>query len=103
MDKPNSDTPTHLAADMKNIIMVTNIESLKAPIQSLVSMTSSLHSDSHTKLINSAASNHISGTLLLFSNMIKITPVTIQMASGDSFTANQSRTIHIKVMSVMLK
>ena len=79
--------------------MVTNIELLKAPIQSLVSTTFPLHSNSHTWLINSAASNHISGTLLLFSNMIKITPVTIQMASSDSFTADQSGTIHIKVMS----
>ena len=99
MDKSNSNTPTHLAADMKNIIMVANIKPLKAPIQSLVSTTSSLHSDSHTWLIDSAASNHISGTSSLFFNMIKITPITIQMASGNSFTANQSRTIHIKVMS----
>ena len=98
-DKPNSDTPTHLTADTKNIIMVANIKPLKPPIQSLVSTTSPLHSNSHTWLIDSATSNHISGTLSLFSNMIKIALVTIQTASGNSFTADQSGTIHIKVMS----
>ena len=44
-----------------------------------------------------AASSHLSGKLELFMSLHNIPPVTIKMASGDSFTANQQGTIHILI------
>ena len=99
IDRPVADAPAHLAGDTKNIIMVATVDPPVTPVQSLVYTTSTLHDDTHTWLIDSAASNHISGNLSLFSNMTKVAPITIQTASGDSFTADQSGMIHIKVTS----
>ena len=69
------------------------------PVQSLISSTSLLHNDSHIWLIDSAAFSHISGNLPLFFDMVTITPVRIQTASGDSFTTNQSESICIRIKS----
>ena len=97
---PAPDTPAHLTGQMKDIIMMaTASDAHIIPVQSLISSTSLLHNDSHIWLIDSAASSHISGNLPLFFDMVTITPVRIQTASGDSFTANQSRSIHIRIKS----
>ena len=97
---PVPDTPAHLAGQMKDIIMMATAPVTPIiPIQSLISSISPLHNNAHTWLIDSAASSHISGNLPLFFDMVTIAPVTIQTASGDSFMANQSGTIRIKIKS----
>ena len=97
---PATDTPAHLTGQTKDIIMMATVPVPPIiPIQSLISSTSLLHNDSHIWLIDSAASSHISGNLPLFFDMITIVPVTIQTASGDSFTADQSGSIRIKIKS----
>ena len=42
----------------------------------------------HTWLIDSAATSHLSGDISLFHTIERIGPVTIETASGESFTAN---------------
>ena len=97
---PAPDAPVHLAGQTKDIIMMATAPVTPIiPIQSLISSTSLLHNDSHIWLIDSAASSHISGNLPLFFDMVTIAPVTIQTASGDSFTADQSGSIRIKIKS----
>ena len=80
-------------------MMATAPDAHIIPVQSLISSTSLLHNGSHIWLIDSAASSHISGNLPLFFDMVTIAPVRIQTASGDSFTANQSRSIRIRIKS----
>ena len=97
---PAPDTPAHLTGQMKDIIMMAMAPDAPIiPIQSLISLTSLLHNDSHIWLIDAAASSYISGNLPLFFDMVTIAPITIQTASRDSFTANQSRSICIKIKS----
>ena len=55
--------------------------------------------DSHVWLIDLAASSHLSRNLELFQSLNDIPPVTIETASGDSFTANQRGTIRIAIVS----
>ena len=50
-------------------------------------------------LIDSAASSHISGNKSLFHDMYTIAPIKIDIANGESFTADQRGTIRIKIAS----
>ena len=55
--------------------------------------------DSCLWLIDSAASSHISGNKDLFHSMHSIPPIKIDIANGESFTANQRGTINLRVAS----
>ena len=55
--------------------------------------------DSCLWLIDSAASSHISGNKDLFHSMHLIPPIKIDIANGESFTANQRGTINLRVAS----
>ena len=97
-NEPTTDASAHFAG--RNTVMIATITKTPViPIRSPLSVSSPIHNDTHTWLVDSAASSHISGNLLLFSDIHEIPPVTIQTASGESFTADQSGSIHIKVMS----
>ena len=47
-----------------------------------------INQGAHTWLIDSAATSHLSGDISLFHTIEQIDPVTIETASGESFTAN---------------
>ena len=62
--------------------------------------TSSLMEDiSHYWLIDSAATSHLCGNIELFRSICHISPLTIETASSDSFSASQRGTIHITIYS----
>ena len=87
-----------------NFIMVATIHTL--PTDTLHRMSNTMHTstfsapifDSHIWLVDSAASSHLLGNQELFQSLNDIPPITIETASGDSFTANQLSTICIKII-----
>jgi Pol polyprotein, beta-barrel domain len=60
---------------------------------------SSIKEDRIICLVDSATSSHISGNKNLFLSMHDIAPVRIDIANGESITANQRGTIGIKIAS----
>ena len=94
-----------LTGQTKDLIMVATIHKLlpdsppRVSIAAHISTLMPLMLDSHVWIINSAASSHLSGNLELFQSLNDSPPVTIETASGDSFTANQRGMIHIAIVS----
>lgn len=88
-------TSAQLAKQSMNIIMVASIHEvpseppLRAPIFTHTSTFCLNETDSHTWLIESATSSHLSGKQELFTSLHDIPPVTIETASSNTFTANQ--------------
>ena len=101
-----TEKPTeHLNKNNSEHIMVATITELKEEIKPSVysSMStrtqSSMTDKAHFWLAYSAASSHISGNLSLFKDLQETSPITIQTASGEVFTANQRGTIRIRIVS----
>jgi Pol polyprotein, beta-barrel domain len=88
-----------------NIIMITSVSETEIPPDNMIILSvgsttpSSTEEDRIIWLIDSAASNHISGNKNLFHSMHNIAPVRIDIANGKYFTANQRGTIRIKITS----
>ena len=94
-DKPNNESPAHLAGEAKFFIMIaTTPISPNIEYNMHITALSTDQNHAHTWLINSAASSHLSGNSSLFSDLTDTPPITIITASGDSFMANQSEGIY---------
>ena len=97
--------PVAKLADQEKMIMVATIGDPipdTPPRAVTVALTTPLvppHDNLHVWLIDSAASSHLSGNIELFESIQDISPVTIQTASGESFTANLQGTIQIDIIS----
>src|SRR3977135_125677 len=110
----------HLAnIPSRNIIMMAKIIELPSPIEHVsaddsltsphndsdihlsmkTSALSAVHDQSHIWLVDSAASSHLCGDIQLFDNLYSIPPLSIETASGDSFTATQRGTIFLTLFS----
>lgn len=101
--------PIRLANEKKpDILMMAYIMEVavkKEPKQPkvLLSMNtpplSSIEGGTHFWFIDSAASSHICGNQDLFESMYVVPTITIETASGKSFTANKRGTIKIMIQS----
>ena len=101
--------PIRFANEKKpNILMmayITEVAVEKQPKRPkvLVSMNtpplSSIEGGTHFWFMDSAASSHICGNEDLFESMHVVPTITIETASGKSFTANKRRTIKITIQS----
>ena len=72
---------------------------LRITLSTEISALSMIEDKAHIWLVDSAASSHISGNIDLFNNLHSVTPITIETASGESFTADQQGTICITLCS----
>ena len=61
----------------------------KVMLSTEISALSTIEDNAHMWLVDSAASSHILGNIDLFSNLHLVTPITIETANGEAFTANQ--------------
>ena len=82
---------------MASLEEVNNYSSILLSNQS--SAILKIEDNAHIWLLDSGASNHISGNTNLFESIYSIPPVTIQTTNGDSFTANQKGTIKLTIRS----
>ena len=88
----------------KNVVMmavITEISNDLTPKVMLSTRTSAMVSmeTDHYWLLDSAATSHLCGNIDLFEHMYNVSPITIETASGESFTATQRGTVHITVHS----
>ena len=102
----NQHTTAHFAdrkLESKDIVMMAILEEVNNHSSILLSNQSSaiseIEGNAHIWLLDSGASNHISGNINLFESIYSIPPITIQTANGDSFTANQKGTIKLTIRS----
>ena len=92
--------------ESKDIVMMASLKEVNNYSSILLSNQSSailkIEDNAHIWLLDSGASNHISGNINLFESIYSIPPVTIQTANGDSFTANQKGMIKLTIRSESL-
>jgi Pol polyprotein, beta-barrel domain len=69
----------------------------KVVVSANTSAFSSMEEDSHFWFIDSAVSSHICGNKSLFESMHEVPMITIETASGESFTADKRGTIKITI------
>jgi len=84
------------------MVMMAHITEVTAPkviISTYISMLSSIENKSHTWLLDSAASSHICGNIKLFMAIHEVPPISIDTASGESFTARYRGTVCITLQS----
>ena len=103
-DRLIADTTAKIEDENRNkIIMVATISEIVPNTTSSIyssmttSILSSLEDKAHFWLADSASSSHLSDNLSSFQSIQDTSPVTIQTASGEKFTANQRVTIHIRI------
>jgi Pol polyprotein, beta-barrel domain len=71
----------------------------KVIVPTNTSVFSSFKNNPHTWFIDSATSSHLCGDKSLFKSIYTVPSLTIEMASGDTFVANQRGTIRITLRS----
>ena len=103
-DNATSDPSVRLASQgLKDMVMMAKIDepSIEPNITILTdhAALSSSEDKAHLWLVDSAASSHLSGNRSLFISMYDIKPITIETASGESFTANQRGSIRMRIVS----
>ena len=91
---PRQPTDTARLADQKfdTIIMMTRIDkpySTTEYVKTIIMNAETTAAEKFTWLIDSAVSSHISGNRELFHNVHTIQPIKIDIANGESFTADQ--------------
>ena len=101
---PRQPTDTARLADQKpdTIIMMTRINEAHSTteyVKTIIMNAEATAAERFTWLIDSAASSHISGNRELFHDVHTIQPVKIDIANGESFTADQRGTIRVKIVS----
>jgi Pol polyprotein, beta-barrel domain/Integrase core domain/GAG-pre-integrase domain len=101
----NSTKSARFADEKKpNIVMMAHITEMddesKVVVSANTSVFSSMEEGSHFWFINSAASSHICGNKSLFESMHEVPTITIEMASGESFTADKRGMIKITLRSI---
>ena len=88
-----------------NIIMMAHISEVKSKEKPNVTVSTntfgftSMEENTHLWFVDSAASSHICGNKNIFDTMYSVPNLTIETASGESFTANKRGTIKIIIQS----
>ena len=68
-------------------------------VKTIIMNTETTAAEKFTWLIDSTTSSHISSNRELFHDVHTIQPVKIDIANGESFTADQQGTIRVKIVS----
>ena len=88
---------------LKDMVMMAKIHELPSEPNATVltdhAALSSPKDKAHLWLVDSATSSHLSGNWSLFILMYNIKPITIETASGESFTAMQHGSIRMRIIS----
>jgi Pol polyprotein, beta-barrel domain len=101
----SSSTKSVRFADEKkpNLVMMAHITEMEVGSKVVISANTSaflsMDEDSHFWFIDSATSSHICGNKSLFESMHEVPTLTIETASGESFTADKRGTIKITIRS----